>query len=309
MMGDQRLQVVFMGTPDFAAKALASIAEHHDVIAVYSQPPRPAGRGYKLKPSPVHALADQLGIPVFHPNSVKSAEEQAAFAALNADIAVVAAYGLILPKAILEAPRLGCINIHASLLPRWRGAAPIQRAIMAQDAETGITIMQMDEGLDTGDMLIKRALPITATTTAASLHDDLADMGAELVIDALTGLANRTLPPKQQPEDGVTYAQKIDKAEARIDWTRPAAEVSAHIRGLSPFPGAWCELAGERLKVLNASVVNGSGEPGVAIDDKLTIACGTGAVQLTYLQRAGSKATDLAGFLNGRPIPADTKLD
>ncbi len=308
-MTSSRLRVVFMGTPDFAAAALKTVADIHDVVAVYSQPPRPAGRGYKLKPSAVHALADQLGIPVHCPTSLKGAEEQAAFAALNADIAVVAAYGLLLPKAVLDAPRLGCINIHGSLLPRWRGAAPIQRAIMAQDAETGITIMQMDEGLDTGDMLLKAPVPITATTTTADLHDALMELGARLVIDALAMLANGTATPEPQPNDGVTYAQKIDKAEARIDWSKPATEVSAHIRGLSPFPGAWCEYAGKRLKVLNAVACDGSGNPGTTIDDRLTVACGSGAVQLTFLQIAGSKATDAAGFLNGHATPTGTKFD
>ncbi len=308
-MTSSRLRVVFMGTPDFAAAALKTVAEVHDVIAVYSQPPRPAGRGYKLKPSAVHALADELGIPVYCPTSLKGIEEQATFAAHNADIAVVAAYGLLLPKVILDAPRLGCINIHGSLLPRWRGAAPIQRSIMAQDAETGITIMQMDEGLDTGAMLLKAPVPITGTTTAADLHDTLMELGARLVVDSLATLANGTAIAKPQPEDGVTYAQKIDKAEARINWDKSAHEVSAHIRGLSPFPGAWCDHAGKRLKILNAEACNGSGSPGTAIDDRLTIACGTGAIRLTALQMAGSKATDAAGFLNGHPVPTGTKFD
>jgi len=307
-MTEQRLRVVFMGTPEFAAEALTAVAKEHDVIAVYSQPPRPAGRGYKLKPSPVHKLAENLNIPVFCPVSLKSEDEQATFAALNADIAVVAAYGLLLPKAVLNAPRLGCINIHGSLLPRWRGAAPIQRAIMEQDAETGITIMQMDEGLDTGDMLLVKSLPITDTTTTASLHDDLATLGSQMIVQALTNLAVGNLPPTPQPIDGVTYAKKIDKAEARIDWTRPAVEVSAHIRGLSPFPGAWCEMDGERLKVLNAYATEDSGNAGQALDDHLTIACGEGAIRLTHLQKAGSKATDAAGFLNGHPTPSGTRL-
>ncbi|SBW12257.1 10-formyltetrahydrofolate:L-methionyl-tRNA(fMet) N-formyltransferase [uncultured Alphaproteobacteria bacterium] len=301
-----RLRVAFMGTPDFAAAALDAVAAVHDVACVYSQPPRPAGRGYKLVPSAVQARAEALGIPVRCPVSLKPAEAQAAFAALGLDVAVVAAYGLILPQPILDAPRLGCVNIHASLLPRWRGAAPIQRAIMAGDAETGITIMQMDAGLDTGDMLKVGRLPIGPETTAAALHDGLAALGARLAVETLADLAAGTAIRTPQPAEGVTYAHKIDKAEARIDWSLPAPEVSARIRGLSPFPGAWCELGGERVKVLNATVEPGDGAPGTALDDRLRVACGTGAVRLTLLQRAGAKPVDAKGFLNGRAVPAGT---
>lgn len=307
-MGDIRLRVAFMGTPEFAATALTAVAEHHDVVCVYSQPPRPAGRGYKLVPSAVQEKAEALGIPVRCPVSLKSPEEQQAFADLDLDVAVVAAYGLILPQAILDAPRLGCINIHASLLPRWRGAAPIQRAIMAGDEATGVTIMQMDKGLDTGAMLSVERLPIAPDDTAASIHDGLAEIGADLVVKTLARLASGDAKPVPQPEEGVTYAQKIDKAEARIDWMHPARDVSAKIRGLSPFPGAWCELGGERVKILNATVGNGEGEAGTALDDALTVACGQGAVRLTRLQRAGAKAADAEGFLNGRPVPSGTKF-
>jgi len=308
-MGETRLRVVFMGTPDFAAAALAALAPVHDIVCVYSQPPRPSGRGYKLTPSPVQALAESLGLPVRHPTSLKGADEQAAFAALAADAAVVAAYGLILPQPVLDAPRLGCVNIHASLLPRWRGAAPIARAIMAGDAETGITLMRMEAGLDTGPMLVREAVQIGPRETAETLHDALAALGARMIGPLLDDLAAGRAVETPQPETGATYAAKIDKAEARVDWTRPAAEVSAHIRGLSPFPGAWCELAGERLKLLNAVVVPGAGEPGTALDDGLTIACGTGAIRPTRLQRAGGKPADTVGFLNGRPVSKGTRLD
>ncbi len=301
-----RLRVAFMGTPEFAATALAAVAAEHDVVCVYSQPPRPAGRGYKLVPSAVQAKAEALGIPVRCPASLKSPEEQAAFADLGLDAAVVAAYGLILPKPILDAPRLGCVNIHASLLPRWRGAAPIQRAILAGDAETGVTIMQMDAGLDTGDMLKIGRLPIGPATTAADLHDALADLGARLAVETLAEMAAGTAIRTPQPAEGVTYAHKIDKTEARIDWTRSAAEVSAQVRGLSPFPGAWCDLGGERIKVLNAAVEPGTGAPGTALDEALKVACGEGAVRLTRLQRAGAKPVDAKGFLNGRAVPAGT---
>ncbi len=304
----ERLRIVFMGTPDFAAEALAALAPAHEIVCVYSQPPRPAGRGYKLTPSPVHALAEKLGLPVRTPTSLKTPEAQTEFAALAADVAVVAAYGLILPQAVLDAPRLGCVNIHASLLPRWRGAAPIQRAIMAGDAATGITLMQMDAGLDTGAMLARESLPIGPADTAASLHDALAALGARMIGPLLADLAAGRAKAEPQPADGVTYAKKIDKAEARVDWTRPAAEVSAQVRGLSPFPGAWCELAGERVKILNAAAIPGAGEPGTALDDQLAVACGGGAVRLTLLQRAGAKAADAAAFLNGRAVPAGTRF-
>ena len=308
-MGEStRLRVAFMGTPEFAATALAAVAATHDVVRVYSQPPRPAGRSYKLTPSPVHTLAERLGLPVRCPTTLKTPEAQAEFAALAVDVAVVAAYGLILPPPILTAPRLGCVNLHASLLPRWRGAAPIQRAIMEGDAATGITLMQMDEGLDTGAMLTREEIPIGPADTAETLHDALAALGARMIVPLLADLAAGRTTVTPQPADGVTYAKKIDKAESRIDWTRPATEVSAHICGLSPFPGAWCELDGERVKMLNATVANGTGEPGTALDDKLTIACGIGAVCPTLLQRAGAKPADATAFLNGHAVPAGTRF-
>jgi len=308
-METSSLRVAFMGTPDFAAAALAAIAARHRVVGVLSQPPRPKGRGLRLQPSPVQALAESLGIPVFCPETLKDAEAQSRFAALRADVAVVAAYGLILPPAVLSAPRLGCLNIHASLLPRWRGAAPIARAIMAGDGESGITIMRMDAGLDTGPMLLRESLPIAAADTAGSLHDALAALGAKLALQALDRLAGgESLPETPQPAEGATYAKKIDKAEARIDWTRGADEVWRQVRGLSPFPGAWCKYRGERLKVLAAEPADGAGEPGTAIDANLAIACGRGAIRLIRLQRAGGGITGAAEFLRGHPLPPGTRL-
>ena len=255
------MRVVFMGTPDFSVAALdALVAAGHEIVCVYTQPPRPAGRGKKPRPSPVQARAGALGLPVRHPVSLKDAAAQAEFAALGADVAVVVAYGLILPQPVLDAPRHGCLNIHASLLPRWRGAAPIQRAIMAGDAETGVCIMAMEAGLDTGPVLLRAAEPIRPEDTAAALHDRLARLGARLIVEALAGLD--TLTPAPQPEAGVTYAAKIDKAEARVDWARPAAEIDRQIRGLSPFPGAWCEAGSERLKLLDARLAEGAGRAG-----------------------------------------------
>lgn len=302
------MRVIFMGTPEFSTGALARIADAHDIVAVYAQPPRPAGRGYAEKPSPVHQLALDRGWPVFTPKSLKSAEAQREFAAHNADIAVVAAYGLILPQAVLDAPRLGCVNIHASLLPRWRGAAPIQRAIMAGDGETGVTIMQMDAGLDTGPMLLSRTAQIVDTTTAGELHDALAALGAGLIVEALAGLSAGTLEATPQPADGVTYAAKIDKAEAHIDFNRPARDVVRHIHGLSPFPGAWFAVNGERIKVLRAETAGGNGSPGKALDSDLTIACAEGAVRLVTVQRAGRGAVEAAAFLRGFQLPAGTQL-
>ena len=304
------LRLVFMGTPDFAVPTLQALIDAgHDLVAVYTQPPRPAGRGHKLQPSPVHKLAEAHGIPVLTPRSLRKEEAQTVFAAHLADAAVVVAYGLILPAAVLAAPRLGCFNLHASLLPRWRGAAPIQRAIMAGDAETGATVMQMDEGLDTGPMLLRETLPIGPETTAGSLHDALATRGAPLMLRALEELAAGRLIPRPQPEDGVTYAEKIDKAEARIDWSRPAAELDRQIRGLSPFPGAWFEHEGERVKVLLSALADGQGVPGTVLDGGLSIACGAGAVRLLRLQRAGKAALDAEVFQRGRPIPAGARLD
>ncbi len=301
------MRIIFMGTPDFSVPVLDALVEAgHQIAAVYCQPPRPAGRGKKDRPTPVHARAAALGLDVRHPVSLKDAEEQAAFAALNADIAVVVAYGLILPQAILDAPQHGCLNIHASLLPRWRGAAPIHRAIMAGDAETGICIMQMEAGLDTGPVLLREATAIGAEETTAQLHDRLSGIGAGLIVEALRRLPE--LAPEVQPAEGVTYAEKIDKAEAQVDWSRPAAEVDRKIRGLSPFPGAWCEIEGQRVKLLASRLAEGQGTPGEVLDDALTIACGNGAVQLLRLQRAGKSAQDPDVFLRGFPVPKGSRL-
>jgi methionyl-tRNA formyltransferase len=297
------LRLAFMGTPDFSVSILdALVAAGHEVVCVYSQPPRPAGRGQQLQASPVHRRAEALGIEVRTPKSLRKPDEQAEFAALNLDCAIVAAYGLILPQAILDAPRLGCVNVHASLLPRWRGAAPIQRAILAGDGETGVTIMQMDAGLDTGAMLLKDALPITARMNAADLHDALAAMGARLMVQALSGIADCTLTPVAQPNEGVTYAAKLSKEEGRLDLTRPAAELDRQVRGLTPWPGTWIDLAsGEKLKVLDAVAVDGSGEPGTLLDAAPTLACGQGALRLNRVQRPGKGPVDGAAFLRGFP--------
>ena len=296
-----------MGTPDFSVPVLdALVGAGHEIAAVYCQPPRPAGRGKKDRPSPVQAKAEALGLMVRYPVSLKSPEEQGAFVQLDADIAVVVAYGLILPQMVLDAPRLGCLNIHASELPRWRGAAPIHRAIMAGDETTGVCIMQMEAGLDTGPVLCASTTPIGAKETTGELHDRLSDMGAALIVDALKRLDD--LIPVPQPEAGVTYASKIDKAEARIDWTRPATEVDRQIRGLSPFPGVWCEMNGQRVKLLGSRLATGQGVPGMVLDESLCVACGTGAVQLTRLQRAGKGAQDGATFLRGWPVHKGTRL-
>jgi methionyl-tRNA formyltransferase len=290
-----------MGTPDFSVPALDAIAEAgHEIACVYTQPPRPAGRGRKDRPSPVQARAEGMGLPVRHPASLKPAEEKAAFADLGADVAVVVAYGLILPRAVLEAPEKGCLNIHASLLPRWRGAAPIQRAIMAGDAETGICIMRMEPGLDTGPVLIRHPTPIGETETAGDLQARLAILGAEAVVAALAGLAG--LAPVPQGDEGVTYAGKIEKAEARIRWTAPAEVVARQIRGLSPFPGAWCEAGGERLKLLRAVAVPGDGAPGTVLDG-FRIACGEGAVEVTEAQREGRRPMPAGEILRGMTLP------
>lgn len=295
------MKIIFMGTPDFSVGILDALVEAgHDVVAVYSQPPRPAGRGKKDRPSPVQARAEALGLPVRYPTSLKGADEQAEFAALNADIAVVVAYGLILPQVILDAPKLGCLNIHASLLPRWRGAAPIHRAIMAGDAETGVCIMHMEAGLDTGPVLSLEATPIGTEETTAQLHDRLAEMGASLIVQTLADLPNLTA--EVQSEIGVEYAAKIDKAEARIDWSAPAATVDRKIRGLSPFPGAWCEVAGERLKLLESRVAVGQGDAGKRIDG-LTIACGDGAVEILKAQRQGKRPMIAEDLLRGFDLP------
>jgi methionyl-tRNA formyltransferase len=305
------MKVVFMGTPDFSVPVLdALVGAGHEVLAVYCQPPRPSGRGKRETPTPVHARAQALGLPVRHPASLKGAEAQADFAALQADVAVVVAYGLILPQTVLDAPRHGCLNIHASLLPRWRGAAPIHRAIMAGDAQTGICIMQMEAGLDTGPVLLRAATPIGAEETTGQLHDRLSQMGANLIVEALARLDHLEAEP--QPADGVTYATKIDKAEAVVDWTLPAPQVDRLIRGLSPFPGAWSQASGQRIKLLASRLVAdegaGQGAPGEVLDDALCVACGTGAVQLLRLQRAGRGAQDADEFLRGMPILKGTRF-
>lgn len=294
------MRVIFMGTPEFSVPVLEALAARHEIAAVYSQPPRPAGRGKKDRPSPVHARAEELGLPVRTPRNLKSAEDRAALAALDADVAVVVAYGLILPQAVLDAPRQGCLNIHASLLPRWRGAAPIHRAIMAGDTETGICVMRMEAGLDTGPVLLREATPIGPTDTTGDLHDRLSAMGARMILDALDRLPGLIAQP--QPETGVTYAAKIDKAEARIDWSRPAAELVRHINGLSPFPGAWCEIHGERIKLLRAAPAEGAAPPGTVLHD-FTIACGTGALTVLEAQREGKRPLPVADILRGLTLP------
>ena len=299
------MRLVFMGTPEFAVVTLeALLAAGHEVACVYSQPPRPAGRGMAERPSPVQAFATSRGIEVRTPATLKSPDEQARFADLDVDAAVVVAYGLLLPKPVLDAPRLGCFNVHASLLPRWRGAAPIQRAIMAGDAESGVTIMRMGEGLDTGPMCKVGKVPIRPETTAQSLHDELAALGARLMTEALS---QDKIDCVAQPEEGVTYAKKIDKAEARIDFAGSAVAVRNHIHGLSPFPGAWFEVNGTRIKVLNCETTNAAAAPGTFADDALTIGCGNGAVRLLRLQREGKGAMDAETFLRGFAIPAGSK--
>jgi methionyl-tRNA formyltransferase len=301
------MRVVFMGTPDFAVPALVALAEAgHDVAAAYTQPPRPGGRrGKELTPSPVQREAEARGIEVRHPVSLRNAEEQERFAGLAADVAVVAAYGLILPQPILDAPRHGCINIHASLLPRWRGAAPIHRAVLAGDAETGVTIMQMEAGLDTGPMLAIERTPIDGKT-AGQITDELARTGAALMVRVLADIG--AYPPQVQPEEGVTYARKIDKAEARLDFSAAAQQVERQVRAFAPVPGAFFEYEGERYKVLAADVAAGGGWPGNVLDETLTIACGQGTIRPTRIQRAGKPAMDTAELLRGKPIPAGTYL-
>ncbi len=311
------LRLAFMGTPDFAVPALTEIvAAGHDIAAVYTQPPRPAGRGQAPRLSPVHQQAQALNLPVRTPESLKDADQQTAFAALDLDVAVVVAYGQILPPEVLATPRLGCINAHASLLPRWRGAAPIQRAIMAGDTVTGVHIMQMEAGLDTGPILLSETTSIAATDTAGTLHDRLAPISAQLLPRALAALERGSLQATPQAAEGVTYARKIDKAEVRIDWTRPAAEVDRQIRGLAPFPGAWFDLDVERcrarVKVLGCRVEEPALRacaPGLTLDDALLIACGDGAVRLTQVQREGKRPQTAADFLCGVPAPAGIQVD
>ena len=299
------MKVVFMGTPDFSVPALDALVQAgHEIVAVYTQPPRPAGRGKKDRPSPVQARAEALGLQVRHPVSLKQPDAQTEFATLGADVGVVVAYGLILPQAVLDAPARGCLNIHASLLPRWRGAAPIHRAIMAGDAETGVCIMQMEAGLDTGPVLTREATAIGDAETTGDLHDRLSDIGARLICETLQKLSE--LAPVPQPDAGVTYASKIDKAEARIDWTRPAIEVDRLIRGLSPFPGAWCDIEGERVKLLRSRLADGSGAPGTVLDG-FRIACGEGAIEVIEAQRQGKRAMSSVEILRGLSLPQQLK--
>jgi methionyl-tRNA formyltransferase len=306
------LRIVFMGTPDFAVPTLVEIVRHgHRVTAVYTRAPQPAGRGMELRPSPVEREARRLGIPVLTPTTLRSPQAQDEFRAHSADAAVVVAYGLILPKPILDAPRLGCFNLHASALPRWRGAAPINRAIMAGDSETAVMVMRMEEGLDTGPIAMAERVAIGPDMTAGELHDALALRGADLMVRALDALESGSLRLTPQPEAGITYAAKIDKNETRIDWTRPWKAVHDHCRGLSPFPGAWFELPGTapaRIKVLRTTRGEGSGAPGTAIDDKLTIACGDGAVRILKLQRAGRQPMGAEEFLRGTTVAPGTQL-
>ena len=307
------LRIIFMGTPEFSVPTLTALAEAgHTIVAAYSQPPRPGGRrGLELQKSPVHQAAERLGIRVLTPLNFKAEEDRAAFRAFDADVAVVVAYGLLLPEAILTGTKLGCYNGHASLLPRWRGAAPIQRAIMAGDAETGMMVMKMDKGLDTGPVALSQRVAIGPDTTGGELHDALMDAGGKLMVEAMARLEAGDLPLSPQSADGVLYAAKIDKGETRIDFSRPAAEVHNHIRALSPFPGAWFELpvAGkaERIKVLGSRLARGSGPAGTVLaDDGLAIACGESAVSLARLQKAGGKPLDVADFLRGTPVAAGT---
>jgi len=304
------LRLVFMGTPDFAVPTLIEIVGRgHEVAAVYTRAPKPAGRrGLEMQETPVAREARRFGIPVLTPKTLRTDEAAAQFRAHNADAAVVVAYGLILPAPILEAPALGCFNVHASLLPRWRGAAPINRAIMAGDAESGVTIMRMEEGLDTGPVAIAERISIGADMTAGNLHDILARLGADLMVRALGALERGSLKLTPQPEAGVTYANKIDKAETRIDWGRPWKQVHDHIRGLSPFPGAWFEHGGTRIKVLRSTRGEGSGEPGTVLDDRLTVACREGSVRLMEVQRAGKQPMQAEEFLRGAKLVAGTRL-
>jgi methionyl-tRNA formyltransferase len=308
------LRIIFMGTPEFSVATLEALAAAgHQIVAVYTQPPRPGGRrGLDLQKSPVHLCAERLGLPVLHPQNFREAEQRDRFRAFNADVAVVVAYGLLLPEAILTGTRLGAYNGHASLLPRWRGAAPIQRAIMAGDAETGMMVMKMDRGLDTGPVALTRTIAIDPDMTAGELHDRLSVIGAKAMVEAMAALEAGTLQTVPQAEEGVLYAAKIDKAETRIDFSRDAAQVHDHIRGLSPFPGAWFELEvngrPERVKVLGSILAEGEGVAGTVIDQALTIACGKGAVRLTRLQKAGGKPLDAADFLRGTPVSPGTVL-
>ncbi|MCW5701561.1 MAG: methionyl-tRNA formyltransferase [Bradyrhizobium sp.] len=307
------LRLIFMGTPDFAVPTLLELVAHgHDIMAVYTRAPKPAGRGMKLQATPVEQEARRLGIPVMTPTTLKTPEALEQFSAYDADAAVVVAFGMILPQAILDAPRSGCFNLHASLLPRWRGAAPINRAVMSGDAETGVMVMKMDAGLDTGDVAMAERLTITDRMTASDVHDALARLGADLMVRAMAALERGTLQLIKQGEAGVTYAAKIEKAEGKIDWSRPAHAVLRHIHGLSPFPGAWSEMPvdGEtaRLKILRCEPAGGTGSPGTLLDDQLTIACGDGAIRIVELQRAGKAPMKTAEFLRGTPLKAGARM-
>ncbi|QDM18857.1 methionyl-tRNA formyltransferase [Tardiphaga sp. vice352] len=307
------LRLIFMGTPDFAVPTLLELVAHgHEIVAVYTRAAKPSGRGMKLQPTPVEREATRLGIPVLTPTTLKTPEAEATFRAHKADAAVVVAYGMILPQAILDVPEFGCFNLHGSLLPRWRGAAPLNRAIMAGDAESGVMVMKMDVGLDTGDVAMAERISITEAMTAEDLHDALAPLGADLMVRAIGALERGRLQLSPQSEQGVTYAAKIDKAEARIDWTRPAREVLRHIHGLSPFPGAWCEvpLDGEptRVKILRCALAEGASAPGDLLDGQLTIACGDGAIRLIELQRAGKQPMKAIDFLRGTPLAPPLRL-
>lgn len=303
------MRVIFMGTPDFSLPTLkALLAGGHDIVAVYSQPPAPAGRGKKMRLSPVHAFAESQGLKVFTPKSMRDAVAQAEFSAHAADVAVVVAYGQILPQVVLDAPKFGCVNVHASLLPRWRGAAPIHRAVMAGDRRTGVCIMQMEAGLDTGPVLMRSETDIAENDNTLSLHDRLADMGGALIDQAIRGLADGSLKAVPQADDGITYAHKIEKAEARIDWRRSAGEIDRHVRGLFPFPGAWSELAGERVKILAGHVEAADGQAGQVLDDALLIACGTGSYRIDRAQRAGKGPMDRADLLRGFVVPVGSKV-
>ncbi len=308
-MSHQPLRIAFMGTPDFSVPILAALIDAgYEIAGVYCQPPRAAGRGQKIRLSPVHEYAEQADLEVRTPSNLKTEDALNEFSALNLDVAVVAAYGLILPEPILEAPRLGCINVHASLLPRWRGAAPIQRAIMAGDSETGVTIMQMDKDLDTGPMLISEKINITNATTGGSLRDELAALGARLIVDAMVKLTAGGLTPTPQPDEGITYAEKIDKSEFRIDWLKPAKVLDRQIRAFSPWPGSWFTFGKDRIKIVAVTVIDKEGEAGVILDDQLTVSCGNGALRIERLQRAGKGAMDRADFLRGNDLPAGTRL-
>jgi len=307
------LRLIFMGTPEFSVPTLLELVAHgHEIAAVYTRAPKPGGRGMKLQPTPVETEARRLGISVLTPKTLKTPEALEEFRAHDADAAVVVAYGMILPQAILDAPRLGCFNLHASLLPRWRGAAPINRAIMAGDAASGVMVMKMDAGLDTGDVAMAERLPITDAMTASDLHDVLSRLGADLMVRAMAALERGALQLSKQDEQGVTYAAKIDKAEAKIDWSKPAHAVLRHIHGLSPFPGAWSEIAGEgdsaRVKILRCELAKGAGAPGIVLDDRLAIACGEGAIRIIELQRAGKAPMKAAEFLRGTPLKPPARL-